>query len=125
MGWTLAAEAEPVEAMGAVVSWAQTVEWAQEALTRVLLWAQGALRWSQSVTGQFQNLPADVALTIAAYCSIVALLALVAWARSSAQRQRALRALANLESATAELQNKLDAEVKWRTAGERVNAPRA
>ena len=102
------------------MSWAQIAEWAQDALRRVLEGAVGALSRSQNIAEQLRTLPTDVLIAIAAYCSLLALVALAGWSHAAARRRRAARALADSERDRAELQAKYNAEVKWRTAAERV-----
>lgn len=105
--------------MEGLLTWVQMMEWWQIALDRVLQWALGALNRAHDVAQQFGALPADVLVIVAAYCSFVALVGLVGWARSTARHKQTTRVLADAKRQQADLQVKYDAEVKWRIAADR------
>ena len=58
----------------------------------------------------------------ALYCSFVALLAFLAWGRTSRKRRELARELAAMTAIRDELEKKLEAELKWRTASQRFDA---
>jgi len=68
--------------------------------------------------GQARQVPADIHIAAVLYCSLVALVALLAWGRAAGQRCASARKLEVLQQDLSALQSKYDAEVRWRLAGE-------
>ena len=87
----------------------------------IITLAEGTIQRALAIADQLRHLPPEVLLSIAGYCSLVALLALLLWGSAASRRRATARALARFQEETAELRGKYDAEVRWRMASERYD----
>jgi hypothetical protein len=76
-------------------------------------------RAAERLLDEARRLPHDDVLAAAVIASLAFLLAAVAWLRAARRARRFRRELAEARAQHADVQEKYDAELKWRLAGER------